>query len=794
MTAHCLRGRRSARPLFTRRTVSVVVSTALLLTSVSVLGDSEVSGAATPASATEPALAPVADHSVWGTNGRVVDIVSKGSTAWIVGGFDYVGPTTGRGVLVNGTNGARLSNDANVLDDAVYASAPDGAGGYYLGGVFSRVGTFSRKGLVHILASGGVDTAFAPKVTGTVQALAYTGNKLLVGGSLTNVNGSSAANLIALNPDGSLVSGWNPAPNGPVNALAVAGSAVYVGGSFSSIGGRGGLNIARLDVASGTVATSFPVTANGAVQALAVTPGATSSGDTLFLGGDFASVTGAGSSGGRTRLAAVSGTGSLLPWSPTADAQVRAVAIDPATGSVWVGGAFSTVNGQPRSRLARLGTDGSLSSFDAALSGCQQPHTLQFTNQYPPCTTEVNTLSVSGGVVYVGGLFTTASGAMRHNGAAYATASSTLTGWAPMPGARVRSLVPNGSSVILGGDFTSVNGQYHRGIARINLTTGQAESGFVANADDMPLDIELTADGSRLFVGGTFKSVNGAAQQRVASLDPASGAIDPAFRPTIDKDVYTIAVRQSFIYVGGLFTTINRQTRSHAARLSIVDGSVDQSWTANTSGPSGMQKNGMVVSLAVMADNSRVFLAGPFDNVNGAGVAGGIIALDGASGAVLPSRLGAVQRCGSLYWITKLYLSDDGQRLYGGDYCPDWIYQWDAVNLADQKPNGVNWMTWCNGGMQGTLEVNGHFYYGTHGNACAPTVGTPAASRVSRVRQAVYDQDTGSILNYAPFYDSPMGVWSYAVAPQGLLVGGDFTLAGDRNTVQQGLALFRGTP
>ena len=67
-------------------------------------------------------------------------------------------------------------------------------------------------------------------------------------------------------------------------------------------------------------------------------------------------------------------------------------------------------------------------------------------------------------------------------------------------------------------------------------------------------------------------------------------------------------------------------------------------------------------------------------------------------------------------WINRLYLSDDGQRLYGGDVCPDDIYQWDAVNLStSSNPTGLKWRTSCNAGMQGRIEVNGHFYYGTHG-------------------------------------------------------------------------------
>ena len=96
------------------------------------------------------------------------------------------------------------------------------------------------------------------------------------------------------------------------------------------------------------------------------------------------------------------------------------------------------------------------------------------------------------------------------------------------------------------------------------------------------------------------------------------------------------------------------------------------------------------------------------------------------------------------------------------------------------------------------LEVNGHFYYGSHGGdkgsggRCwvSPTDRTDFAQQ----RDMVFDATSGALLDYAPTFDTPMGVWAFAAVPGGLLVGGDFFIAGDRNTQQQGLALFRGTP
>jgi len=753
--------------------------------------------AAVPALDPGPNLSLTADQSWWGANGRVADIVTRGNRAWIGGGFDYVGPTTGHAVVVDSATGQRAPGP--IVDGKVNASIPDGSGGYYLGGEFARVGSSRRVGLAHVLADGTVQKSWAPDVTGSVQALALVGSTVLVGGQFSAVGTQSVSNLAAVAPDGS-VAAWS-ATNGPVSALAVAGDAVYVSGSFTTVSGTARRGLARLGAASAALDQTFNVTTNAAVNALAVTAGATRADDAVFFGGDFTSVTTGAGSAVRNRLASVSGGGALTTWAPSADASVRALAVDAGTGKVAVGGAFSTVNASARERLAVLDASGATTGLNAALSGCQAPHTTGSTYDLADCTTEVNSLAIQNGTVYAGGVFTMAGGALKHNAAAFTLATGAMTSWRPFPGNRVSSVSVLPAGVLLGGDFTSVGGEYRKGLAAIDLTTGRVDPGFVTSVDGMVLDIDLSADGSRLFFGGTFKTAGGATRQRLASVNSTTGALDAGFKPKVNKDVRAIVVRGDSVYLGGQFTTVNGTNRSHAARISATNGAVDTTWVADTTGPSGtLRQNGMVLAIAVPSDQSKVFLGGPFDKVNGSPVTGGVIALAGSNGAILPNPLGGVQKCSGVGpWLTRLYLSDDDQRLYGGDVCPDMVYQWDAVNLASPaNQTGLNWVTRCNGGMQGRLEVNGRFYYGSHGGDKGSggfCTAYPGGPNVSQQRFFVFSSATGAMASFAPEFDSPMGIWAFANAPGiGLLVGGDFTFAGSRDTVQQGFALFRGTP
>lgn len=752
---------------------------------------------ALPAIAANPALTYEPVPSWWGTNDRVSAILPSGNRIYIAGGFDYVGPTTGYGVGVDSTG--KVLPGAPLIDGSVKAAVPDGQGGWYIGGDFSFVGGQYRLHAAQVTADGTV-TGWFPKPDGTVNAIAVVGNSVVLGGSFANVGSQSvtaASRLAAVDKvNGDPVPGWSATANNTVRGLLPAAGSVYAVGDFTNVDGQVRGGVARLSASSGALDSSFSATTSGSVYAAALSP----AGDTLYVGGSFTAAGSGSPSSSRARLAAFStGSSALTSWAPAVDSTVLALATDPASGDVYAGGLFGTVNGAARTRLADLGSDGSLRAFDAGLNGCSTPHITKYGHSNPPCTPEVDSLLVSNGSLYVGGRFGATFGTPRHDLAAFALSGGAVTSWNPIASNRVLALAPSNGSLFLGGDFTSVNGAVRKGIAALNATTGALDPTFDADTNDEVVTMALSPSGDRLYIGGHFTTVRGQPHKLIASLLTTDGTPDPAFKAAPNQDVFSVQVAGGALYAAGQFTRIGSVPRQHTAKLSLVDGSVDPTFLANTVGPTGrLTAGGMVQTMVVTPDGSRVFLGGPFDTVNGA-AQHGIAVVDGRTGGLLPHQLGGVHGCwAGGDWITQLYLSPDGQRLYGGDECPDWVYQWDAVNLSTTKTNGLNWDTLCNAGMQGTLEINGHFYYGTHGGdrnrggyCWATPNGGPA---VSQQRYFVFDSASGNLLPDHPEFDSPMGVWAIAAVPQGLLVGGDFTFAGARHTVHQGLVLFPGTP
>lgn len=732
-------------------------------------------------------------QSWWGTNGRVTDIVQSGNRIFLAGGFDYIGPQTGYGVGVSSADGRKLAA-APVIDGDVYAAAPDGSGGWYVAGAFTKVGGVSRRGAAQITSAGAV-TKWNPKPKGVVRAIATAGDEVVLGGSISQLGNTSVnvSNIGAVDTArGRVIPGWSASVNATVRSLVVSSRGVFVGGEFSQVNGQARSGLARLSTSSGATDSGFTGWTNGPVDAAVLSP----DGSRLIVGGAFSGATGSGSSASRARLAAFdSGAGALLPWAPTADGTVLTLATDPMSGDVYAGGQFSSVSGVARSRLAGIDVSGAVTAFDASLTGCQAPQGTKDSHDFAPCTPEVDALTVSGGFLYAGGTFGQSASTVRHNAASFALGSSTPGAWDPVASGPVLALAPSGANLFVGGDLTSVNGLVRRGLAALDATTGVGDPTFQDDTDRLPLDLELSPDGTRLYVTGNFATVGGVPRDKIAAINPSTGVVDPSFIADANNTGLAIKYANGSVYVSGQFTKVNKVARLHVAKLDAATGAVDAGFVADTDGPPGpLQQNGMVSGLAVQSDGSRVYLGGPFRTVNGVSTPQGIAVVDGRSGALVPNQLGGVRACGSLGpWITYLYLSPDQKRLYGGDTCPDTIYQWDAVNLSSpSRPTGQIWQTWCDGGMQAALEVNGRFYYGTHGIRCwaSPTNHT----NVSRPRFAVFDQLTGATTSATALFNSPMGIWSFAAVPQGLLVGGDFTIVGGRHTVHQGLALLPGTP
>jgi hypothetical protein len=169
----------------------------------------------------------------------------------------------------------------------------------------------------------------------------------------------------------------------------------------------------------------------------------------------------------------------------------------------------------------------------------------------PAASSTIQTAVVSGSTVYLGGLFTTVGGKSHaHLAAVDATTGAVNQTWKAKANAQVMSLALGANGLYAGGAFTSVDGAARNYLAEVDLTTGAQVPGFAGQTNNKVNAVALTAGGSRLVIGGTFTTVNGTNQGHIAAVDPATGATLPwAIHPAFG--ITTLAVDAGGVYAAG---------------------------------------------------------------------------------------------------------------------------------------------------------------------------------------------------------------------------------------------------
>jgi hypothetical protein len=317
-------------------------------------------------------------------------IVPDGDTVYLGGIFSLLGEWRHRAGLaaIDLTTGTVKPWNPNPNGGICTAIAASGDR-VFVSGDFTSIGgdPQPRQRLAALDTLNGEVVDWNPGANGVASGFLLEGDTLYAGGEFTQIGGQPRNYLAAVDATTGQVLPWDPSPNSVVIAMARSGSTIYVGGLFDRIGGQWRPNLAAVDATTGILSSWNAHVDPGVVDALLV------SDNKLYVGGGFEQI------GGQPRnsIAALDATtGAATPWYPQASGwgspiRVRALAMIDST--LYVGGSFGTMGGQPRICLAAVDTATALATaWDPGLDGL------------------VWSLRADGSDLYVGGGFTRAGG------------------------------------------------------------------------------------------------------------------------------------------------------------------------------------------------------------------------------------------------------------------------------------------------------------------------------------------------------------------------------------------------
>jgi len=571
-------------------------------------------------------------------------------------------------------------------------------GTVYLGGDFSYVGPHTGPAALFDQAAGGLQAA-PPRIAGTIKTVVADGSGgWFVGGAFTAIGTLAITNVAHLLPDLTPDIHWNAKLVGTtVNSLALNSGTLYIGGSFTKINGQtlsGGL--AGVNAASAVI--NWNPQLSGSVNAMQVVGGL------VYVGGSFYSV---GNSNVQNLAAISTSTALANSFNPsTVDQQVLTLFV--TATNIYVGGQFTTIGTKSKNHLAAL-------DLNLGVANAWNPNPNGI----------VRALYVTSSNAFVGGDFTTISVSSR-----YGFASIGLTGVGtaqPLnlqlqgPGTfnLVRSILLQGNSLYVGGQFTNALAAPHFLLVGVDITSGLPIPTPLGTDFNGTVGIAyganaLTAANGNVLVGGDFQSLGGVARQRAAALSATTGAALP-WSPGFDAPVLSLAFGTNRIYVGGYFTNyfnITNQllTSKTGAGLGAVDpvsgNPVSFSFVAaNSTG------NGVAINSLALASNA-LFAGGAFTSVAGQ-PRKNVAAVDQGSGALVTgfnANLG-----GGYLGVSSMVLA--GTNLYiGGDFTT--VNALSVPRLAAVSPvtgANINWIPTPNNAVTvlaasaDTLYVGGLF-------------------------------------------------------------------------------------
>ncbi|WP_445956732.1 T9SS type A sorting domain-containing protein [Yeosuana sp.] len=474
-------------------------------------------------------------------------------------------------------------------------------GGGFLSWNGQPTGTMCR-----LNTDGSLDESFNLGVPCTFsETIAILSNGKIVSTGLYKINNINRR-LVTLNTDGSLDTTFQVASIGAgVNTLCLqTDDKILIGGFMNEYNGVLKNSFARINT-NGTLDTSFNLNTglNDKVESITLQ----NDGKTI-LSGNFTTFDGAS----QNRIIRLSPDGSKdnsFAIGTGFNNSVKKAVVLP-NGKIIVGGSFTAFNGAVANFIIRLNSNGMKDdSFNTGLGF----------NDF------VKTIAIqSDGKILVGGNFTEFNGQtqkycvrLNEDGSLDNTFGNEIT----FNNKVTYLTLQADGKILVGGNFTTFNGQSQKGLIRLNIdgtkdTSFDIGTGFDSfNSSDVVRDIEILMDGSMYVAsqGGNYNGVNAGNPIRLFT----DGSRDTSFsnQAVINSQgtIESLAIQQDGkIIVGGNFVYVNNTDHNRIMRLNS-NGTLDTTFDVNNgnSGSLGGLSLGSCNEIIIQPDG-KIWLGGSF--------------------------------------------------------------------------------------------------------------------------------------------------------------------------------------
>lgn len=377
-----------------------------------------------------------------------------------------------------------------------------------------------------------------------------------------------------------------------------------------------------------------------------------------------------------------------------------------------------------------------------------------------------------------------------------------------------------GNTVYAGGSFSQArpagapagtNETPRDNLLAYDLTTGKLSSSFAPVLNGQVKAIAASPDGSTIYVGGAFTTVDGIPHARLAAFNAVTGKLINTFTAGTDAEITSIVATNRTIYFGGGFSQVDGTARARLAAVTAGTGTLT-GWAPDVA-------NYDVEAMVLSPDRSRLVVGGSFTSINNTDALG-LASLDPVTGEVQPYAVSSiVQNYGPGSAITSL--TTDGHAIYGTgySYLPFHSGALEGTFSVDPDSGRINWVEDCHGDSYGNYPTGDTVYVAGHAHDCSTIGGFPNTSPETYHRTVAFttqatgtvqpNQDTGgytdfsgqpspSLINWFPdltagsYTGLDQAAWSISGNSTYVVEGGEFTAV--NGVPQQGLVRFAVTP